>query len=156
MSALNSADRAKMFAIRGMLDKVEAAIPKADEATFNASAAIINENAAAIRVWIVGTADKPRTYNRTDIRIDSADGTPYWAMVTHTSYPGQELQPSKTPTIWAHCHGTTPGTARPFVAEGHNPYMTGHYCTEDGVAKRCNRDNVVHAPSVLPEAWDDI
>ena len=58
--------------------------------------------------------------------------------------------------MWTHCHGTTPETARPFVAEGHNPYMIGHYCTEDGVAKRCNRDNVVHAPSVLPEAWDDI
>lgn len=156
MSFLTNEQREKFFAMRGIMDKVVAAIPVADEAAFNAAAAEINANAAAIRVWLPGTSDKPRAYARTDIRLDPADGCPYWAMVAHTSYAGQELQPSLTPTIWAHCHGTTPDTARPFVAEGHNPYMKGHYCTENGVVKRCNTDNTVHAPSVYPAAWDDV
>lgn len=156
MSRLTEARRAQLFAMRGIMDKVVAAIPMADEAEFNASAAAINENAAALRVWLPGTADKPRNYARTDIRTDPADGFPYWAMVDHTSRAGQELQPSLTPTIWAHCHGTTPETARPFVAEGHNPYMKGHYCTENGAVKRCNSDNVVHAPSVYPAAWETV
>ena len=135
--------------VRGILDKVVEAIPMSNEAEFNASASAINENAAAIRVWV-----RLKSYKRGDIRMDKADGIPYWAMHDHTSYEGQECQPSLTPTMWAHCHGTTPETARPFVAEGHNPYMTGHYCTENGAAYLCKQDNTVHAPSVLPDAWE--
>lgn len=156
MSRLTEAQRAKFFAMRGIMDKVVAAIPMSDEVEFNASAAAINENAAALRVWVAGTEDKPRSYNRADVRTDPADGCPYWAMVAHTSYAGQTLQPSLTPTIWAHCHGTTPEMARPFVAEGHNPYMSGHYCTENGNVYCCTKDNTVYAPSVLPGAWDII
>lgn len=148
--------RNEALQIRSILDNAIAAIPTASEAEFNAAAFDINENAAAVRVWLPGTADKPREYPRGDVRTDPVDGWPYWAMHTHTSYAGQELQPSLTPSIWTHCHGTTKETARPFLAEGHNPYMTGHYCTENGAVKRCNRDNVVHAPSVLPDAWDDV
>ena len=135
--------------LRTILDSVVSAIPMCSEAEFNASAAAINENAAAIRVWVAG-----RSYNRTDIRIDPADSVPYWALHTHSSVEGAELQPSLTPTIWTHCHGTTPETARPFVAEGHNPYMAGHYCTENGAVFVCLDNNTVHAPSVLPTAWE--
>lgn len=142
--------------IRHVLDNVVKGFNATDEASFNAAAAAINENTAAVRVWVKGTTDKPQRYPRGEVRTDPADSVPYWAMHEHTSIPGQELQPSLTPSIWTHCHGTTPETARPFVAEGHNPYMTGHYCTENGAVKRCNRDNVVHAPSVLPDAWDDV
>jgi len=149
MSRLSDAQRKQFFAMRGMMDKIVAAIPASSEAEFNASAAAINENAAAIRVWVAG-----RSYNRTDIRIDPADGVPYWALHTHSSVEGAELQPSLTPTIWAHCHGTTLETARPFVAEGHNPYMAGHYCTENGAVFVCIQNNTVHAPSVLPQAWN--
>lgn len=156
MSYLTNEQRAKFFAIRNIMDKLISAIPVADEAAFNAAAAEINDNAAALRLWLPGTADKPRDYARTDIRVDPADGCPYWAMVAHTSYAGQELRPSTSPTIWAHCHGTTPETARPFVAEGHNPYMSGHYCTENGAVYLCKQDATVHAPSVLPQAWEAV
>lgn len=151
MSILTDAQRAQFFEMRRMMDDLVAAIPATSEAEFNAAAAEVNDKAAAIRVWIPG-----KTYERGAIRVDQADGCPYWAMHTHNSVPGQELQPSLSPTIWAHCHGTTPETARPFVAEGHNPYRVGHYCTEDGKTYRCAVDNTVYAPSVYRQAWEEI
>lgn len=149
MRRLTEKQRAKFFTVRAMMDKIVAAIPMSSESEFNASAAAINENAAAIRVWIAG-----RSYKRGDIRVDLADGVPYWSMHDHASVEGAELAPSLTPTIWVHCHGTTVETARPFVAEGHNPYMTGHTCTEGSVVARCMMDNIVYPPSVLPGAWE--
>lgn len=148
---ISEAKKAQASAVRDVLDGVVRDIPAADETAFNSAAAVINEKAAAIPVW-----RNDIDYQRGALVIDREDGVPYWAIHAQGPTSGQVHQPSKSPTMWTHCHGTTPETARPFVAEGHNPYMTGHYCTEDGVAKRCNRDNVVHAPSVLPEAWDDI
>lgn len=148
---MTAEQRSRLFAIRALLDKVVSAIPAADEAAFNAAAATINENAAAFRVWL-----KDADYVRGDVTIDPADGVPYWAMHNNGVSTGQVHQPSLSPTIWTHCHGTTPETARPFVAESYNPYMTGHYCTEDGVVKRCTLDNIVYSPSELPYAWEDV
>lgn len=148
---MTEAQRKQFFEIRRLMDKIVAAIPATDEAEFNASASAINENAAAIRVWL-SDAD----YLRGDIRIDPADGVPYWAMHDHGISTGLVYQPSQFPTIWTHCHGTTPETARPFLAEGHNPYMIGHYCTEDGILARCTQDNTVYPPSIWPEAWETV
>lgn len=141
--------RKLFYEIRRFLDELIEGYALTDEATFNANAEKINTNAAAFRVWR-SDAD----YVRGDVRIDPADGVPYWAMHNHGISTGHICQPSLTPTMWTHCHGTTPETARPFIAEGHNPYMTGHYCTEGDVVARCKQDNVVHAPSVLPTAWE--
>ena len=146
---MTEAQRKQFFEIRRLMDKLVAAIPMSDETEFNASASAINENAAAIRTWL-----RDADYVRGDIRTDPIDGVPYWAMHDHGASTGQVHQPSFSPTIWTHCHGTTPETARPFIAEGHNPYMYGHYCTESGVIKRCIQDNTVYAPSVWPQAWE--
>ena len=148
---ISETKKVQASAVRDVLNGVVRDIPAADETAFNSAAAVINEKAAAIPGW-----RNDIDYQRGALVIDREDGAPYWAIHAQGPTSGQVHQPSKTPTMWTHCHGTTPETARPFVAEGHNPYMTGHYCTEDGVIRRCNRDNVVHAPSVLPEAWDDI
>lgn len=141
--------RSEAVGIRHALDNLVKTIPLTDEASFNSSAATINDNVMAFRVWL-SEAD----YNRGDVRIDPEDGVPYWAMHNHGVSTGQIHQPSKSPTIWTHCHGTTPETARPFVAESHNPYMEGHYCTENGEVKRCKQNNTIHAPSVYPAAWE--
>lgn len=143
--------RNKGFQLRAILDDVVKDIGATDEASFNAKAAIINAKSAAIRTWI-----PDRDYKRGEMSIDPMDGIPYWALHDHGTSTGHICQPSTTPTMWTHCHGTTPETARPFLAEGHNPYMTGHYCTEGDVVARCKRDNVVHAPSILPDAWEII
>lgn len=148
---ISQAMTAKCAAIRDILDGVVTDIGATDEASFNAKAAAINAKAAAIRTWI-----PDRDYKRGDMAIDPMDGIPYWALHDHGVTTGHICQPSQSPTMWTHCHGTTPETARPFLAEGHNPYMTGHYCKEGAVVARCKQDNTVHAPSVLPGAWDII
>lgn len=146
---LSAEKRAQAFAIRAVLDDVVNGFGAVDESSFNAAATVINAKAAAIRVYV-----EDADYVRGDVRIDPMDGVPYWAMHNHGVSSGHICRPSLSPTMWTHCHGTTPETARPFVAEGHNPYMTGHYCKEGNVIARCKQDNVIHAPSVLPTAWE--
>lgn len=143
--------REEAHAIRRALDNLIKTIPMASEAEFNAAAAAINDNVAAVRMW-----RDDREYKRGDIALDPADKTPYWALHEHGPSTGQVHQPSINPTIWTHCHGTSPETARPFVAEGHNPYMTGHYCTEVGAIYRSVHDNNVYAPSVYPAGWEAV
>ena len=146
---MTEAQRKQFFEIRALMDKLVAAIPATNEAEFNASASAINENAAAIRVW-----RKDADYVRGDVRVDPQDGVPYWAMHSHGISTGHVCQPSISPTIWTHCHGTTPETARPFIAESHNPYMSGHYCVDNGVVARCISDDIVYPPSIYPYAWE--
>lgn len=141
--------KAQGFAIRAILDEVVTGIGATDEATFNAAAQTINAKAAAIRTWI-----PDGDYLRGDLAIDPADGVPYWAIHDHGRSSGHVCQPSASPTMWAHCHGTTPETARPFVAESYNPYNVGHYCTEGGTAYCCKQDAVVFAPSVWADGWE--
>lgn len=143
--------RAKLFKYRSLLDELIKLYNLTNESTFNSNAVLINEKIDAFRIWQFGTS-----YKRGDIRIDPMDGIPYWAMHDHTSVDGQELIPHLSPTIWTHCHGTTPETARPFVAEGHNPYMEGHYCIENDKTYRCKQNNIVYAPSAYPIAWEEI
>ena len=146
---ISDAKRAQAFAVRDILNGVVRDIVATDEASFNSVAALINEKAAAIPVW-----RSDLDYQRGDLVVDREDGTPYWAIHAQGPTSGQVHQPSKSPTMWTHCHGTTPETARPFVAESYNAYMTGHYCTEGDTVARCLRDNVVFPPSVLPDAWE--
>lgn len=148
---ISATQKERCAEIRRLFDELLADMSLTDEAAFNLSAAKINDKYVAIRVY---RPDKD--YARGDMVIDPADGVPYWAMHSHGPSTGQVWQPSMSPTMWTHCHGTSPETARPFIAEGHNPYMAGHYCTEGEITARCNRDNVVHAPSVLPDAWEVI
>ena len=147
---MTAEQRSYFFEVRRLLDELISKYNLTDENAFNSAAETINKNSIAFR-----TRTSEQSYKRGDVRIDPTDNTPYWAMHDHNSIKGQELQPCLTPTIWTHCHGTTPETARPFVAEGHNPYMKGHYCIENDIIYLCNTDNIVYAPSVLPSAWNN-
>lgn len=111
----------------------------------------INSHLSIIRQWA-----PYMYYARNEIRIDPYDNIPYWALHDHTSVEGQELQPHNSPTIWAHYHGISPKTARPFVAEGHNPYKKDQYCLENDKCYKCLMDNIVYAPSVYPQAWAEV
>lgn len=135
--------RKQFFEIRRILDSFISKI--VDDPTE------INNSLIVIRTWEAG-----QSYMRNDVRVDPVDGIPYWAMHDHTSVEGQELQPSLTPSMWAHYHGTTPETARLFVQEGHNPYMNGHYCIENDNIYLCELDNTIYAPSVYPNAWKQV
>lgn len=148
-SNIPAEQRAQLFEVRRILDKHEKGMNLTDESAFNAAAAIINEDAAAFRVWL-----ENGDYLRGDVRIDPADNVPYWAIHAHGISSGHICQPSKSPTMWAHCHGTTPEIARQFVAESYNPYNTGHYCREGDVVAMCKQNGIVYPPSVLPTAWE--
>lgn len=84
------------------------------------------------------------------------EGEAVWCVTAHDSTVTTDWTPGAAPSLWAHYHGRDAAHARPFLAEGHNPYNTGHWCTEDGKAWLCLRDGVVHPPSVLPEAWEPL
>lgn len=105
-----------------------------------------------LKVWKPGTMANPEKYARGDVRIH--DDMPWWCVTGHAHSGEMGWQPGGAGALWALYHGRDAAHALPFAAEGHNPYMAGHYCTENGTAYRCKRDNVVHAPSVLPEAWE--
>lgn len=147
--SVSAKKRAHAFEVRRLLNKLVKSYGLTDEATFNANAALINTDAAAFPVW-----NPAADYDRGDVTIDPVDSVPYWAVHTQGKTSGQVHQPSKSSTMWMHCHGTTPETARPFVAEAPNPYHTGHYCTENDKTYRCKQNNIVYAPSVLPGAWE--
>lgn len=83
------------------------------------------------------------------------EGLPVWCVQAHDSTATPDWTPAAVPALWAHYHGRDAAHALPFSAEGHNPYMNGHYCTDGGKAYRCKQDNTVHAPSVLPSAWEE-
>lgn len=146
---MTEAQRKYLFEVNAILKGVVADIGAVDEAGFNAAAAVINAKAAAIQTWV---AD--RDYLRGDLAIDPADGVPYWAIHSHGKTSGHICQPSQSPTMWAHCHGTTPETARDFVAESYNPYNVGHYCKSGDKVWRCVHDAVVYAPDVWPDGWE--
>lgn len=148
---MTGTQRAKFLEIRRLLDKLVDGISPADEAAFNAAAATINDHLAAIRVW---RADMD--YLRGALVADPDTGSAYWAMHDNGASSGQVHKPSQAPEIWARCHGTSPETAWEFVAEGHNPYMYKHYCTEGGKVYRCLTDSIVYPPSVLPDAWEEV
>ena len=105
-----------------------------------------------LKEWKPGTMEKPVTFARGDVRVH--DNLPWWCVTAHTHHGEEGWQPGSASALWALYHGRDAAHALPFKAEGHNPYMTDHYCTEGGEAYRCKRDNVVHAPSILPDAWE--
>ncbi|MDO4741062.1 MAG: hypothetical protein Q4A66_10375 [Eubacteriales bacterium] len=143
--------KSEALKIRSMLDVIVDGIGATDEASFNAAAAIINENAIAIRTY-----RKDVDYVRGDLVVDPADGVPYWALHDHGPTTGQVHQPSASPTMWAHCHGTSVETAREFVAESYNPYQKGHYCIENGNVYCSNMAANVYAPSAYAQGWDQV
>lgn len=135
---MNAKQRAELFAMRKALDGfVEKIVDNPTE---------INDNQTIIRAWV------PGVYAVNDVR--NYNGVPYKCTIAHDSTQVTDWTPEAAPSLWAHYHGTTPETARPFLAESHNPYNEGHYCIEDDRIYLCVMPNVAYAPSVLPSAWE--
>ncbi|MBQ7887336.1 MAG: hypothetical protein IJ313_10640 [Clostridia bacterium] len=95
---------------------------------------------------------KEGVYKVGDVR--TFNGLPIWCMTAHDSTSNPMWTPAYDTALWAQYHGRDAAHALPFKAEGHNPYNTDHWCTENGTAYRCKQDGVVYAPSVLPVAWE--
>lgn len=112
------------------------------------SPAEINENPAAIRVW------KPGVFALNDVR--QYKGIPYKCVQAHDSTDNVGWTPDTVPALWMQYHGTTPETARPWVAPAgaHDMYKAGEFMIwTDGAVYRCVQDTV-YAPGALPSAWN--
>lgn len=135
---LSDKDRALLKQARAALDNY---LP-----TLREDAKGINDHAELIRPW------KPGVYALGNLRRHG--GVPYRCIQAHDSTANTDWTPDAAPSLWAHYHGTSPETARPFAEEGHNPYKTGEYCLENGATYRCVLDNAVWPPSQYPDAWE--
>ena len=106
-----------------------------------------------LKEWTPGTMSNPVQYNLNDVRV--YDGLPWWCMTRHTHSGEPGWEPDGNTALWAVYHGRDAAHALPFKAEGHNPYMIGHWCTEAGKAYECIADNTVWSPSVMSANWKE-
>ena len=79
-----------------------------------------------------------------------------WLLLQPHNAANHEGRPSTLRALWGLAHTKDPDRAKPFVEPygTSGMYMTEECVAEDGVVYVCNRDNVVHPPRDLPEAWE--
>lgn len=114
------------------------------------SPAEINDNPIAIRVW------KPGAYVIGDVR--SYEGIPYKCVQAHNSTGNDTWTPDATPALWMQYHGTSPETARPWIAPAgaHDMYKAGEYMIwTDGLTYHCLMDTV-YSPTAYAQAWEQV
>lgn len=139
---MTETQRKQFFEIRKALDGFVAKIVE--------SPAEINENTTAIRIW------KPGSFVIGDVR--AYEGIPYKCVQAHDSTGNEAWNPAATPALWMQYHGTTPETARPWIAPtgAHDMYKVGEYMVwTDGTMFRCLADTV-YSPTDYPAAWEQI
>lgn len=78
-----------------------------------------------------------------------------WTLLQPHNAANYDGRPATLRALWGLCHTTDPDRAKPFVPpEGTSGmYMAGECVAEDGGVYRCLRDNTVHPPKDLSEAW---
>lgn len=106
-----------------------------------------------LKEWKPGTRDNPVEYAKNAVAV--YDGLPWLCITAHTHHGEPGWGPGGASALWAVYHGRDAAHALPFRAEGHNPYMVGHWCLEDGKPYECIVDDTVWPPSVLPGSWKE-
>lgn len=109
----------------------------------------INENAALLRAW------KPGTYTAGNLRVH--EGTPYKCVQAHDSTVNPAWTPDTQPALWMQYHGTSPETARPWLAPtgAHDQYKAGEYMIyTDGKTYKATQDTT-YSPADYPAAWEE-
>lgn len=137
---MTETQRAQFIAMRKALDGFVSKIVD--------SPAEINDNMAAIRPW------KEAAYAIGDVRM--YEGIPYKCVQAHDSTGNPGWNPAATPALWMQYHGTTPQTARLWLAPtgAHDMYKVGEYMIwTDGTIRRCKIDTV-YSPNDYPAAWE--
>lgn len=79
-----------------------------------------------------------------------------WTLLQPHNAANYEGRPATLRALWGLCHTKDPGRAKPFVDPygTSGMYMKGECVAADGAVYQCTRDNTVHPPADLPEAWD--
>lgn len=139
---MSEMQKAKLSAYRMAMD---AAVEAAREDT-----AAINRVATLVRPW------KPGAYAVGDVRVYG--GIPYRCVQAHDSSANPGWTPDATPALWMQYHGTTPETARPWVAPAgaHDMYRAGEYMIwTDGQMYKCLQ-NTDFSPAEYAQAWEAV
>lgn len=138
---MTEAQRKQFFSIRKALDGlVEKIVDNPVE---------VNQYTGAVRKWT------PGAYAVGDVRQHV--GVPYKCVQTHDSTANPTWTPEATPALWMQYHGTTPESARPWIAPtgAHDMYKAGEYMIwTDGRIKKAKMDTA-YSPADYPQAWED-
>lgn len=107
----------------------------------------INSTMEMIRPWKMGA------YVIGDVRM--YEGSPYKCVQAHDSTGNEGWNPTVA-SLWMQYHGTTPETARPWIAPtgAHDMYLAGEYMVyTDGVTYKCLSDTT-YSPTDYAQAWE--
>lgn len=138
---ISERQRAELLAMRAALDGLVGKIAE--------TPAEVNEYQAAVREW------QPGAYVVGDVR--QRLGAPYKCVQAHDSTANPGWTPEATPALWMQYHGTTPESARPWIAPtgAHDMYKAGEYMIwTDGRLKKAKMDTA-YSPTDYPQAWED-
>lgn len=137
---MTEAQRKELLAMRAALDGLVGKIVE--------TPAEVNEYQAAVREW------QPGAYAVGDVR--QRLGAPYKCVQAHDSTANPGWTPEATPALWMQYHGTTPESARPWIAPtgAHDMYKAGEYMIwTDGKTYKAKMDTA-YSPSDYPQAWE--
>lgn len=113
------------------------------------SPSAINESMDMLRVWQSGV------YAAGDVRVH--EGIPYKCVQTHDATDNPTWTPDAAPALWMQYHGTTPETARAWIAPtgAHDVYRAGEYMIfTDGKTYKCLSDTA-YSPADYAQAWGE-
>ena len=139
---ISERQRTELLAMRKALD---ALVGKISENTEE-----VNAYTAAVREW------KPGAFAVGDVRM--YHGAPYKCVQAHDSTANPGWTPEATPALWMQYHGTTPESARPWIAPtgAHDMYKAGEYMIwTDGKTYMCKTDTV-YSPTDYAQAWEAV
>lgn len=138
---MTEAQRKELLAMRKALDGLVGKIVE--------TPAEVNEYQAAVREW------QPGVFAVGDVR--QRLGAPYKCVQAHDSTANPGWTPEATPALWMQYHGTTPESARPWIAPtgAHDMYKAGEYMIwTDGKTYKAKMDTA-YSPTDYPQAWED-
>ena len=138
---ISERQRAELLAMRAALDGLVGKIVE--------TPAEVNEYQVAVREW------KEGAYVVGDVRM--YQGAPYKCVQAHDSTANPGWTPEATPALWMQYHGTTPESARPWIAPtgAHDMYKAGEYMIwTDGKTYKAKMDTA-YSPADYPQAWED-
>lgn len=139
---ISERQRAELLAMRAALDGLVGKIAE--------TPAEVNEYQAAVREW------QPGAFAVGDVR--QRLGAPYKCVQAHDSTANPTWTPEATPALWMQYHGTTPESARPWIAPTgeHDMYKAGEYMIwTDGRLKKAKMDTA-YSPADYPQAWEEV
>ena len=137
---ISERQRAELLSMRKALDGLVGKIVE--------TPAEVNEYQAAVREW------QPGVFVMGDVR--QRLGAPYKCVQAHDSTANPGWTPEATPALWMQYHGTTPESARPWIAPtgAHDMYKAGEYMIwTDGRIKKPKMDTA-YSPADYAQAWE--